>query len=227
MFPIGGVRNILTEKDTSSHMLKIITFVFALCTDTFVASLAYGANQVEVSWQKALALNGICSGFLGLALGFGSLIQYLVPRELARAVGFVCLLLLGAVKLLDYSIKKYINTHCSLNKNFRFSLSGLKIIINIYGDPMAADWDNSRSLSWKETLCLGAAMSIDSLVAGTMAAFVDIPPLKTVAACFLMGTALMYAGLFAGRRLIARDGLDLSWLSGLLFIFLAFSRTRA
>lgn len=207
-------------------MLNIITFVLALCTDTFVASLAYGANQVQVSWQKAVALNGICSGCLGIALGLGSLVLRLVPVELARTVGFVCLLFLGIVKLLDYSIKKYINSHCSLNKNFRFSLSGLKIIINIYGDPMAADWDNSRSLSWKETVCLGAAMSIDSLVAGTMAAFMEIPPLFTVAVCFCMGMALMYAGLFAGRRFIARENMDLSWLSGLLFIFLAFSRTR-
>ena len=141
-------------------------------------------------------------------------------------MGFVCLFFLGVVKLLDYSIKRYINNHCTLNKNFRFSLSGLKIIINIYGDPMAADWDNSKSLSWKETICLGLAMSIDSLVAGTMAAFVDLPALLTVGTCFVMGMALMYAGLYAGRRLIARDGLDLSWLSGLLFIFLAFSRTR-
>lgn len=207
-------------------MLKIITFVLALCTDTFVASLAYGANQVQISWQKAVALNGICSGCLGLALGLGTLIQVLVPRELARSVGFVCLFFLGVVKLLDYSIKRYINNHCTINKNFRFSLSGLKIIINIYGDPMAADWDDSKSLSWKETICLGLAMSIDSLVAGTMAAFVDLPALLTVGTCFAMGMALMYAGLYAGQRLIARDGLDLSWLSGLLFIFLAFSRTR-
>ena len=207
-------------------MLKIITFVLALCTDTFVASLAYGANQVQISWQKAVALNGICSGCLGLALGLGTLIQVLVPQELARSVGFVCLFFLGVVKLLDYSIKRYINNHCTLNKNFRFSLSGLKIIINIYGDPMAADWDDSKSLSWKETICLALAMSIDSLVAGTMAAFVDLPALLTVGTCFAMGMALMYAGLYAGQRLIARDGLDLSWLSGLLFIFLAFSRTR-
>ncbi len=207
-------------------MLKIITFVLALCTDTFVASLAYGANQVQISWQKAAALSGICSGCLGLALGLGVLVQALVPPEFARTVGFVCLFFLGVIKLLDYSIKRYINSHCALNKNFRFSLSGLKIIINIYGDPMAADWDDSKSLSWKETVCLGLAMSIDSLVAGTMAVFVDLPAALTVVTCFVMGLALMYAGLYAGRRLIAREGLDLSWLSGLLFIFLAFSRTR-
>ena len=207
-------------------MLQSLILVFALCTDTFVASLAYGANQVHVSWGKVALLNGICSGCLGAALGMGSLIDAFIPENLTKVICFVCLFTLGLVKLLDYSIKRYINNHCTLNKNFRFSLSGLKIIISIYGDPMAADWDDSKSLSWKETICLGLAMSIDSLVAGTMAAFVDLPALLTVGTCFAMGMALMYAGLYAGQRLIARDGLDLSWLSGLLFIFLAFSRTR-
>ena len=208
-------------------MLKIITFVLALCTDTFVASLAYGANQVQISWQKAVALNGICSGCLGLALGLGTLIQVLVPQELARSVGFVCLFFLGVVKLLDYSIKRYINNHCTLNKNFHFSLSGLKIIINIYGDPMAADWDDSKSLSWKETICLGLAMSIDSLVAGTMAAFLDIPAGLTLLLSFLVGMCMMYAGLWLGAKVASRWKCDLSWISGALLMILALTKILA
>lgn len=54
-------------------MLQSLILVFALCTDTFVASLAYGANQVHVSWGKVALLNGICSGCLGAALGWGVL----------------------------------------------------------------------------------------------------------------------------------------------------------
>ena len=205
-------------------MSNILMLVLALCTDTFVASLAYGSNQVSVAWQKAALLNGICSGCLGLALCLGGLIQTFVPAGLTRAVCFVSLFLLGVVKLLDYSIKKYINTHCQVNKNIRFSLSGLKIIVNIYGDPMNADWDDSKSLSWKETVFLGFAMSIDSLVAGTMAAFMDIPAGLTVGVSFAVGMIVMYMGLLLGKRLAAGKGMDLSWLSGLLFIFLAVSK---
>ena len=207
-------------------MFHILVLVLALCMDTFVASMAYGANKVHITWEKIVVMNAICSGCLGIALVAGSVLDGLVPESMTRTVCFISLFLLGVVKLLDYTIKKYINRHVSLHKGITFSFSGLRIIVNIYGDPMAADWDNSKSLSWKETICLGLAMSIDSLVAGTMAAFVDLPALLTVGTCFVMGMALMYAGLYAGRRLIARDGLDLSWLSGLLFIFLAFSRTR-
>ena len=207
-------------------MLGSLILVFALCTDTCVASLAYGANRVHVGWGKVALLNGICSGCLGLALGLGNVISSVLPGDVTRIICFVSLFLLGFIKFLDYSIKAYINRHCCIRRNLSFSLSGLKVIVNIYGDPMAADVDGSQSLGWKETVFLALAMSIDSLVAGTMAAFVDLPALLTVGTCFAMGMALMYAGLYAGQRLIARDGLDLSWLSGLLFIFLAFSRTR-
>lgn len=134
--------------------------------DTFVASMAYGANKVHITWEKIVVMNAICSGCLGIALAAGSVLDGLVPESMTRMVCFISLFLLGVVKLLDYTIKKYINRHVSLHKGITFSFSGLRIIVNIYGDPMAADWDHSQSLSWKEVLFLSFAMSIDSLIAG-------------------------------------------------------------
>ena len=96
-------------------------------------------------------------------------------QDVTRIICFVSLFLLGFIKFLDYGIKAYINRHCCIRRNLSFSLSGLKVIVNIYGDPMAADVDGSQSLGWKETVFLALAMSIDSLVAGTMAALLDIP----------------------------------------------------
>ena len=75
------------------------------------------------------------------------------------------------VKLLDYSIKAFINRNSCVRRDLSFSLSGLKVIVSIYGNPMAADADGSLSLGWKETVFLAFAMSIDSLVAGTMLHF--------------------------------------------------------
>lgn len=202
-------------------MIGSLILVFALCTDTFVASLAYGANRVHVSWGKASLLNGICSLCLGLALGMGSIISSLIPGELTRAICMVSLFILGLVKILDYSIKAYINRHCCIRRNLSFSLSGLKVIVNIYGDPMAADVDGSKSLGWKETVFLALAMSIDSLVAGTMAALLDIPAFATLILSFIVGMGMMYAGLGLGRKVAARWKCDLSWVSGVLLIGLA------
>ena len=205
-------------------MLGSFILVVALCTDTFVASLAYGANQVHVAWGRIVLLNAICSVCLGLSLGVGSIIQAFVPAVFTRAICFTSLFLLGLIKLLDYSIKSYINRHCSIRRNLSFSLSGLNVIISIYGDPMAADVDGSQSLGWRETIFLALAMSIDSLVAGTMAAFLDIPIAATLILSFTVGTAVMYGGLCLGRKAAMHWKCDLSWVSGLLLMALALTK---
>ena len=202
-------------------MFGSLILVFALCTDTFVASLAYGANRVHVTWGKVALLNGICSGCLGLALGMGSLIDAFMPEDLTKIICFVCLFALGFVKLLDYSIKAFINRNGHIRRNLSFNLSGLKVIVSIYGDPMAADVDGSLSLGWKETVFLALAMSIDSLVAGTMAAFLNLPTGATLGLSFVVGVCMMYAGLWLGGKVASKWKCDLSWISGVLLMILA------
>ena len=206
-------------------MFHILVLVLALCMDTFVASMAYGANKVHITWEKIVAMNAVCSGCLGIALAAGSILDDLVPETMTRTVCFISLFLLGIVKLLDYFIKKYINRHVSLHKGITFSFSGLRIIVNIYGDPMAADWDHSQSLSWKEVLFLSFAMSIDSLIAGALSAFLEIPVGLTMGTALIMGIVMMYAGLFLGKKLASRCKCDLYWISGVLFMILAVTKS--
>jgi putative sporulation protein YtaF len=205
-------------------MRDIFILVLALSTDSFVASLAYGANRLRISLAKVIAVNLICSGCLGAALMFGGVLSGLVPEAFARGLGFTCLFFLGAMKLLDFAIKKYINKHVNVRKDLTFSISGLSIIINIYGNPMAADWDESKTLSWKETVMFSLAMSIDSLVAGGLSGFLMMPPGLTASISLLVGIVVMYIGLFLGHELSVRKDWDLSWVSGLLFLFLAFGK---
>lgn len=203
-------------------MGDILILVLALCTDTFVSGIAYGANQVNISWQKMMAASGISSGVLGLSLAFGGAVNGLLPEGIAEGIACFLFLLLGVIRLLDYIIKKYINNHISVHKDISFSISGLSIIINIYGNPLAADWDHSKSLSWKETVMFSFAMSIDSLVAGTLSGFLHMPVLLTTGISLFLGIAVMEAGLLLGRKLASRRGWDLSWISGILFLLLAF-----
>ncbi|WP_394522231.1 manganese efflux pump [Lacrimispora sp. JR3] len=205
-------------------MRDIFILVLALSTDSFVASVAYGANRLRISPAKVIAVNLICSGCLGAALMFGNVLHGLVPETFAKGLGFACLFFLGVMKLSDYFIKKYINHHVNVRKDLTFSISGLSIIINIYGNPIAADWDESKSLSWKETVMFSLAMSIDSLVAGGLSGFLLISPGMAAFISLLVGISVMYLGLYLGHELAARKNWDLSWVSGILFLFLAFGK---
>lgn len=205
-------------------MLEIFLLVIALCVDTFVASIAYGTDRIQIRFREIALMNAVCSLFLGLALGFGTVLRVLIPETLTKAVCFVSLLVLGMVKLLDYSIKKYINHHCDVHKDIHFSFSRLRFIISIYGDPVCADQDHSKTLSPKEAVFLAMAMSIDSLIAGTLAAFMEVNIWQTMAAAFVIGVAAIYAGQLLGRKIASRCKWDLSWMSGVLFLVLAFTK---
>lgn len=207
-------------------VIHIFLLVFALCLDTFVASAAYGANQVSLSHHQILLFNGICCVCLGCSLLFGTLLDSWIPEVFTRRICFFSLLLLGIVRIFDSAIREYLRNHKGLYKNAFFHFSHLCFVINIYADPMEADADQNQILSWKELVFFSLAMSVDSLVAGTMAAFMKISIPLTVFTAFVMGEAFTYLGLYLGRRISRRCPKDLSWVGGLLFLLLAVIKNR-
>lgn len=207
-------------------ILNIFILVFALCLDTFVASAAYGTNQIYLSRRQIAAINGIGSFCLGLSLLFGTVLDSWIPETFTKKICFFSLLFLGCLKLADSSIRQYLRHHKAMHKNIGFSFSQLRFIIDIYGNPMEADVDQNHSLSWKESIFFSLAMSIDSLIAGTMAAFLKISIPLTVAAAFLMGELFTYLGLFLGHKISHHCPRDLSWIGGILFIMLAVLKIR-
>ena len=205
-------------------MMEILLLVSALCIDELVASMAYGANGIRLKMTNVLLMNLVSSGFLGAALGFGTLFTGLMEQQTARMIGFVCLFFLGIIKLSDYFIKCYINRHEKQWRSIRFSVSGLRFIISIYADPRAADKDQSNTLSIKETLLLSCAMSIDSLTVGTMAAFLGVSIPASVACSFVVGCICVLAGYGLGKKILTKSSHDLSWIGGVFLLLLALSR---
>ncbi len=202
--------------------LNIFLLVLALCLDTFVASAAYGTNQVSLSRNQICVVNGICSLCLGCSLLFGTLLDSWIPEAFTKEICFLSLLFLGFLKLADSLLHHYIQRHPDMQKHIRIHVSSIRFIINIYCDPMEADADKNKVLSWKEAVFFALAMSVDSLVAGTMAAFLKISVPLTLITAFCMGCLFTYAGLFLGKKISSHCPKDLSWIGGLLFILLAF-----
>ena len=203
----------------------ILILVSALCLDTFVASAAYGTNQVILTRRQIAAVNGICSGCLGISLLFGTFIDGLIPETFTQRICFFSLLFLGLWKLTDSVIQRYLRDHKTMHKNICFSVSRLRFIIDIYGDPLEADLDQNKRLSWRELVSFSLALSIDSLIAGTMAAFLKISIPVTLAVNFMTGELFTYLGLLLGRKISSRCPRDLSWIGGILFIILAILKT--
>lgn len=207
-------------------IFHIFILIFALCLDTFVASAAYGTNQISLSHRQIAVINGICALCLGISLTFGTFLDSWISEAFTREICFFSLLFLGFLKLTDSSIRRYLRKHKDIHKHISFTFSQLRFIINIYGDPLEAASQKTQCLSWRETVFFALAMSIDSLIAGTMAAFLKISIPLTITAAFFMGELFTYAGFFMGNRIRQRCPRDLSWAGGILFILLAFLKLR-
>lgn len=203
-------------------IINVIFLVSALLLDTLAASIAYGACGMRLSGRQIAAINGIGSGCLLAALLLGGLIDHRIPEIFTRQICFFSLFFLGLMKLGDSALKSYLRENRNFSRDIGFSVCSLKFVIRIYSDPVTADLNQDRKLSWKETVFFALAMSIDGIVAGTMAAFLKVPVVLTVLTAFVMGEIFTYFGLFLGRFLEHRKDRDFTFLGGILFLVLAF-----
>lgn len=207
-------------------IINIIFLVSALLLDTLAASIAYGACGMRLSWRQIAVINGIGSGCLLTALLLGKFIDHWIPETFTRQICFFSLFFLGLMKLGDSALRSYLRANKNFCRDIGFSVCSLKFVIRIYSDPMEADLNQDRLLSWRETIFFALAMSVDGMVAGTMAAFLKVPVLLTALTAFVMGEAFTYSGLFLGRYLGGRKNRDFTFLGGVLFLILAFLKIR-
>ena len=207
-----------------SLIIEALILVAALSIDAFVASFAYGTNKIKIPTVSIIVINLICTGTLLIFLCVGKVVSPLLPEQLIKFVCFTILFLLGIAKLFDSSIKLAIRKLKNLTRHLHFSLFHIKFILTIYADPQKADVDNSELLSPKEAASLGIALSLDSAAVGFGAGVMVTNMWVTILLSFITGLAAVIIGSFLGNKIAQKTSLDLSWLSGVLLIILAFMK---
>ncbi|MBP3886084.1 MAG: sporulation membrane protein YtaF [Cellulosilyticum sp.] len=202
-------------------MLESILLVLSLCVDACVASFAYGTNKIKIPIKSNLILTAISTIFLMLALGIGSLIQDFLPSNLASYICFFILFLLGFMRLFEGLLKNFLNKKALSPNNIEVTLFNFKLVLNVYADVTLADLDHSKSLSSKEALYLGTALSLDSLVVGLGVALAPISFFQVTIFSILFHFIAIILGCFLGSKCAEKTNIDLSWLSGVILILLA------
>jgi len=205
-------------------IFEAIIIAIALSTDAFIASFAYGSNKIKIPFSSMQVISFICTGILGISLLLGTSLKPYLPSELLKIASFIILFILGIVKLLDNLIKSIINKHTIIDKQIKFSVLNLNFILNIYADPKEADLDESKTLSPNEALSLAIALSLDSLAAGFGIAFGNINIFAIIICSLIFSMLSIKSGAFIGNKISDKVPFQLSWLSGILLIFLAFLR---
>lgn len=201
-------------------MWNAFLLVIALSLDSFLASLAYGGEHIRIPWKSAILISSI--GVLFLSLYTAAFIQQFIPPYICRMISFVIFFMIGISSLFQGTIKSFLGTY--KRKKLSFEYSGISFVLDIYLDETKADADHSKLLSLKEALYLAIALSIDSLASGFALGISIIQPLPVLIISFCIGILAILCGSFLGSRMLSLKECRLSWLSGVLFLILAFSR---
>lgn len=202
-------------------MLESLLLVLSLCVDALVASFAYGTTKIKIPVVSSIILTAISTLFLMISIALGSLIQGLIKDDVAHIICFIILFLLGFLRLFEGLLKNYLNKKALSPHNIEVTLFNFKLVLNVYADVTLADLDHSKSLSTKEALYLGIALSLDSLIVGFGAALAPISFFEVTLFSIIFNFLAIALGSFIGSKCAEKIDIDLSWVSGLILIVLS------
>lgn len=205
-------------------MIESFLFVIALSIDAFTSSFAYGTNKIKIPFKSAMVINLVCSLFLTLSIFLGTFLHPYIAEETTNIISFVILFILGLVKYFDSTIKMLIKKQNQVNKEFTFSIFNLQFMLNIYANPQTADIDASKRLSPKEALYLGTALAVDGLAVGLGAGLTNTNHLLVILFSLVSDIIAIITGGYIGNKIAEKTSLNLSWLSGVILMFLALTK---
>lgn len=202
-------------------MLESALLVISLCVDACLASFAYGTNKIKIPIGSGLILTGISTLFLIISISLGSIIKGFIPQNLTSFICFGILFVLGFMRLFEGLLKQYLNKKATSSGNIELKLLNFKLVLNVYADAILADIDHSQTLSAKEALYLGIALSLDSLVIGFGVALASVNLMQITILSLVFNSLAIIIGGALGRVCAKKLNLDLSWLGGATLILLA------
>ncbi len=205
---------------------SLLLFLTAVSLDSLTAGFSYGTKKVRVELLSLFLLACVPSVFITAAGSIASLIGRFFPTGVLPFLSFSILFAIGSAKLLESLLRHLAKKHPGLIGNRGCNIKQLHIIFTVYLSPEEANQTDLQVLSAKEAWLLSLALSLDSVLAGMAFTTSAIPPLTLLSAAILFHLLLFLAGYALGRLLSHLLHIDLSWLSGLCLLLLAF-RTLA
>ncbi len=201
---------------------SLLLFLVAVSLDSLTAGFSYGAGRVHIKALSLLFLACVPALFITAAGRIGEVVGSLLPSGVLPVLSFFMLAAIGVAKLLESLIRSIAKKHPSLMGNWGCQIKQINIIFTVYLSPEEANRTDLQVLSAKEALLLSLALSLDSVLVGMAFPSAAVPPLTLFLCATLFNLFLFITGCLTGRLLSRVLRIDLSWLSGLCLLLLAF-----
>lgn len=201
---------------------SLVLFLTAVSLDSLTAGFSYGTDEVHIKLPALLPLVLVPALFITAAQGLGAFVGSFLPGGILPCLSFLLLFLIGTAKLLESLIRLLAKKRPSLMGNWGCKIKQLNIVFTVYLSPEEANRTELQVLSVREALLLSLALSLDSILVGMAFCFQSFSPLLLFFSAALCNLLLFLGGFALGRLLFRLLRFDLSWLSGLCLLLLAF-----
>lgn len=210
----------------SFSISSLLLFLVAVSLDSLTAGFSYGTGRVHIKALSLLILACVPALFITAVGRIGEIAGSLLPPGVLPFLSFFMLAAIGVAKLLESLIRSIAKKHPSLMGNWGCQIKQINIIFTVYLSPEEANRTDLQVLSAREALLLSLALSLDSVLVGMAFPSAAVPWLTLFLCATLFNLLLFISGCLLGRLLSRVLHIDLSWLSGLCLLLLAF-RTLA
>ena len=194
----------------NSSMIFPFLLITLLCADTFIFGFSYGLDRVKIP-LSSLSLISFISG-LTLTLSFlsGDQLLTLLPPFLKTCLPFAVLLLLSLYKIYDALPALH-------RPKGPLTSEALSRKIN---------QKEAQLLSLNEAALLAVTLSIDNISVGLSIGTCHLPVFLLLSYSVLIHGAAIWGGWLLGHHLSRRCSHNLSIISALLLLALAFAQLR-
>ncbi|XJZ26443.1 sporulation membrane protein YtaF [Bacillota bacterium Lsc_1132] len=204
------------------QFFSLLLLAFALSLDSFSVGFTYGLRKMVMPFKSVLIIASCSALSMLLAVSIGHGLASVLSPRITSSLGGIILMVLGAGVVIQFfrpEKDKDLQKHEKTIVNFEIRSLGL--VINILKKPMAADFDQSGTITGIEALMLGFALSLDSFGAGIGAAMLGFSPIYLAAAVAIMSSLFVLLGIKSGSLLYRFEWIQkFTFLPGILLILI-------
>lgn len=202
----------------------VLLLTVSVSLDALAAGTAYGFRGVRLGLASLLVVGLVTTSCTAAAMIGAQWLDGVMDTHAAMLLGAGLMMLLGLWNLLQEYLAKRATAE-GAPRALTIPLGRLVVLIML--NPETADLDDSKDISPREALLLGAALGVDNMVACFAASLMGILPGYTPVVMGLGQMMLIAAGAVAVRWLdVSRIKKNLPFLPGTILIVLGLLRLK-
>lgn len=194
----------------NSSLFFPLLLIALLCADAFVFGFSYGLDRVRIPPSSLFLISCISGVMLTLSFLFGDQLLTLLPPFLKTSLPFVVLLLLSLYKIYD-ALPAFHPPQCPLTSEALSRKINRKEV---------------QILSLNEATLLAITLSVDNISVGLSVGTCHLPSFLLLSYSVFIHGVTIRGGWLLGHCFSKRCSHNLSIISALLLLVLAFAQLR-